>query len=59
MKNLYFRPNDHGSFLLWANLPFLVGGFLRSKLEKYCSYLHYLIGEGCNIIVVFILVIKF
>ena len=36
MEYLYFRPNDHGSFLLQANLPFLVGGHLRSELEKYC-----------------------
>ena len=41
LKYLYFRPNDHGPFLLWANLPFSVGGFLRSKLGKYFSSLHY------------------
>ena len=36
LKYLYFRPNEYGPFLLQANLPFLVGGFLRSELRKYC-----------------------
>ena len=51
-KHSYFRLNDHVLFVLQANLIFLLGGFLSAKLEKF---LFYLIGEGCNIEIVFIL----
>ena len=36
LNYLYFRPNDYGPFRLLAISPFLVGGFLRSELGKYC-----------------------
>ena len=32
---------------------------MRSELGKYCLSLQNLIGEGCNFMVMFILVVKF
>ena len=48
MSLFYFRLNCH----FWLEV------FLRSGLRKF-RFLHNMIGEGCNVEVVFILQVKF
>ena len=46
-------------FVLQAKGLFFLEVVLRSKLGQYCSFLFYLIGEGCNIKILFISVINY